>query len=91
VFGENPLHFGITNLMQTAPAVCRATPPERTKRLILDTAASEPRNSPSLRNKVRQKSIAVEVVGFSVPFFVSDSHASSEQLEATGLRLHEKH
>jgi hypothetical protein len=41
--------------------------------------------------KMHQKSIAVEVVGFSVPFFVSDSHASSEQLGATGLRQHEEH
>jgi hypothetical protein len=41
--------------------------------------------------KVHQKSIEFEVVGFSIPFFVSDSHASSEQLRATGLRLHKKH
>jgi hypothetical protein len=41
--------------------------------------------------KVHQKSIEIGVVGFSVPFFVSDSHASPEQLGATGLRQHEKH
>jgi len=41
--------------MQPAPAVCRATPPEPANRLILDTAASEPRNSPSLRNKSAPK------------------------------------
>lgn len=52
---KNPLHFGITNLMQAAPAVCRATPPEPAHRLILDTASSEPRNSPSLRNKSAPK------------------------------------
>ena len=55
VFGENPLHFGITNLTQAAPTVCRATPPESANRLILDTAASEPRNSPSSRNKSAPK------------------------------------
>jgi hypothetical protein len=39
-----------------------------------------PENLLLYATKVHQKSIAVEVVGFSVPFFVSDSHASSEQL-----------
>jgi len=55
VLGENPLHFGIRNPTQAAPTVCRATPLEPANRLILDTAASEPRNSPSLRNKSAPK------------------------------------
>ena len=66
------------------------------RRLSLPTAWSStpPPVSPETlllyATKVHQKSIAVEVIGFSIPFFVSNSHASSERLGATGLRLHEK-
>jgi hypothetical protein len=70
VLTENPLHFGITNLMQAAPNVCRATPPEPANRLILDTAASEPRNSPPFATEVHKKSMAVEVVGLFLCSFL---------------------
>jgi hypothetical protein len=41
--------------MQAALAACLATPLEPANRLIIDTAASEPRNSPSLRYKSAPK------------------------------------